>query len=113
MLVGRRLLSKTERYSLLYHNIFDYPLTFAEMVKWNASVNFVAKILNVPIEYREGYFFLKGRNGLIYKRVFRSRISDKKMEIAKKASRILSMIPSIKMVVGNRVSCYEKCFRRK
>ena len=94
----RRLLSKTERYSLLYHNIFDYPLTFAEMVKWNASVNFVAKILNVPIEYREGYFFLKGRNGLIYKRVFRSRISDKKMEIAKKASRILSMIPSIKMV---------------
>jgi predicted nucleotidyltransferase len=94
----RRLLNKTEKYSLLYHNIFDYPLTFADMIKWNTSENVVAKTLNMPIEYRDGYFFLKGRSGLIYKRVFRSRISDKKMEIAKKASRILSMIPSVKMV---------------
>jgi D-beta-D-heptose 7-phosphate kinase/D-beta-D-heptose 1-phosphate adenosyltransferase len=94
----RELLNKTEKFSIFYHDIFDYPLTFADLIKWNTSENFSSGIADKQINSRDGYYFVKGRESLIYKRGFRQRISVKKMEIAKKASKILSLIPSIKMV---------------
>jgi hypothetical protein len=94
----KELLDKTEKFSIFYHNIFDYPLTFADLIKWNTSENFSSEIIDKQISSRGGYYFLKGRESLIYKRGFRERISARKMEIAKKASKILSLVPSIKMV---------------
>jgi predicted nucleotidyltransferase len=91
-------LDKTEKFSIFYHDIFDYPLTFADLIKWNTSENFSSGIADKQISSRDGYYFLKGRESLVYKRSFRERISAKKMGIAKKASKILSFIPGIKMV---------------
>ena len=94
----RELLDKTEKFSIFYHDIFDYPLTFADLIKWNTSENFSSGIADKQISSRDGYYFLKGRESFVYKRSFRERISAKKMGIAKKASKILSFIPGIKMV---------------
>jgi len=94
----RELLNKTEKLSVLYHDIFDYPLTFAELIKWNSSENFSSRAPDKQVSSRDGYYFLKGRESLIYKRGFRERISARKMEIVKKASKVLSLIPGIKMV---------------
>jgi len=93
-----KLLSKTERFSVLYHDIFDYPLTFSDLIKWNSSGSFPIKDFSKSIVCQDGYYFLKGRGSLVYKRVLRNRISAKKLEIAKKASGVLAIIPGIKMV---------------
>lgn len=95
---NRGLLSKTERFSVFYHDIFDYPLTFADLIKWNASINFPVKEIDKAINFQDDYYFLVNRQSLIYKRVLRKRTSAMKMQVARKASVILSFIPSVKMV---------------
>jgi predicted nucleotidyltransferase len=90
-------LGDTEKFSIYYHNIFDYPLNFADLIKWNAGKGFWLTHGETVI-YQNGFFTLRGKEGLIYKRSLRERISAHKLEIAKKASKILSFIPGIKMV---------------
>lgn len=92
-------LTPGERFSVLYHNIFDYPLSFYEIVRWRAGEN---KILghdrSIEVVDRNGYWFLNGREGLVYKRILRGRISERKMRIAERVSKLLTLVPSIKMV---------------
>lgn len=90
-------LSVGEKNSVFYHDLFDYPLNFAEMIKWVAGSKLqVSK--EMPIVGINGFWFLEGREGLIYKRILRKRISNKKMEIARSAARILSFVPGVEMV---------------
>ena len=92
-----------ENVSLIYHNIFDYPLTFAELIKWAVGsgakdlINTLSK-KDIQIKKNGDFYFLQGRDGLIYKRLLREKISDKKLAAAKKAAFYLSKIPTIKMV---------------
>jgi D-beta-D-heptose 7-phosphate kinase/D-beta-D-heptose 1-phosphate adenosyltransferase len=91
-------LTEREIFSLYYHDIFDFPLTFADLIKWNASENTHINSQKISVTSLSGYYFLSGREGLIYKRILGTRISAQKMEIAKKASKILSLIPNIKLI---------------
>ena len=93
------LLSENELKSLLYHSIFDYPLTSGELAKW--AVGPKAEISIKPeqlVEEKNGLYFLKGREGVVYKRLLKKRISRRKINIAKDAAKLLSIIPSIKMI---------------
>lgn len=92
---NKSTLTDQENLSISYHNLFDYPLTLADLIKWQTTKRFVG---NKRITIQNGYYFLKGRGGLIYKRLLRKRISHKKMHIAKKAANIIQFIPTIKMV---------------
>jgi len=94
----REVLGKSEELSICYHDLFDFPLTFSDLIKWNTSENLSLGYHKTLVNYQDGYYFLRGRRGLIYKRALRSRISAKKMEIAKKTSRVLSLIPAVLMV---------------
>lgn len=89
--------TKGEKLSVIYHDIFDYPLTIAEMIRWRASENLNTE-KDTSISGKNGFYYIEGKNGLIYKRALRKRVSERKMEIAKKASKLLSLIPTIKMV---------------
>jgi predicted nucleotidyltransferase len=95
---NQNALGKSEKSSVYYHDLFDYPLTFADLIRWNASGNFSVNCQKIPIVCQNGCYFLQGREGLVYKKILRSRVSAKKMEIARKASKTLSLISSIKMV---------------
>lgn len=88
-------LASEEVFSVYYHNIFDYPLSFSELIKWKAGN---VPNLNVDVDYKNGYYFLKGREGLVYKKVLRERISQKKQTIAFKASKTLSLVSAVKMI---------------
>ena len=94
----RNKLSRTEVVSVFYHNIFDYPLSFADLIKWDVSNKYEAGTHKLNILYKNNYYFLNGREGLVYKRALRERISVQKMKIARKAAKILSLVPGIKMV---------------
>lgn len=95
---SRPVLLKEEISSLYYHNLFDYPLNFQELVRWKLSKNISNKKQSQNVIYRDGYFFLEGKDGIIYKRLLRERISKKKVKIAIKASKVLSLIPWVLMV---------------
>ena len=88
-------LSSSDRFSIFYHNIFKYPLTFSELFRWSAK-----NVPEVPprIGCKNGYYFIEGSEGLIYKRAVRKRYSQNKTKIARKAAKLISLIPSIKMV---------------
>lgn len=92
-------LGKKELVSIIYHDIFDYPLTVFELIKWNTGDKVkLSKTQDVKVAGKRGYLFIKDREGLILKRFMRKRISARKMVLAKRAAKILSFIPTIKMV---------------
>ena len=90
-----------ERASVLYHSIFDYPLSKEDLIRWKAGKKVSLK--KVPeIVFYNGYYFLKGslkgKKNLLLQRKQMEEIAGGKMSLAKKAANFLSLIPSIRMV---------------
>ncbi len=93
------LLGEKEISSLIYHDIFDYPLTPLELIKWTAGKKVLLRDLeNLKISTKNGFLLLNGKEGSTLKRLMRKRISKRKLEKAKKAAKILSLLPTVKMV---------------
>lgn len=91
-------LSDQEKSSIIYHNLFDFPLNFSDLIRWKVGSG-VIELKNFKlISKRNGYYFLKGKPGVVYKRQLHKRISAKKILIAKKAAKIISLIPTVKMI---------------
>ena len=98
--------------TLLYHSIFDYPLTFDEIHRYLISEKIVSfsklkeavkSLLKTGKILSSGEFFIPSStvcrpSSLVLLRQRRKKISQKKIAIAKRASRIVSIIPWIKMV---------------
>lgn len=98
---GNLSLTEGEIASLIYHDIFGYPLTPFELIHWTAKGVWVRandSTAHVRVKSKNGFYFLEGREGVVFKRLIRERISKRKLEIAKKACKILRRIPNIKMV---------------
>ncbi len=81
--------------SIIYHDLFDYPLTLVELIKWESGTNFNKEVL---VRSKNGLFFIDGREGTILKRMMRKRISGRKLAIARKAAAILNKIPWVKFL---------------
>lgn len=94
-----RNLNKNQLVSVMYHDFFDYPLKRAELERWRAGKKLLRYYdKSVDWDCRKGYFFIKGRVGLIKKRDIRENLSKKKMQIAKGSVDLLSKVPQVKMV---------------
>jgi hypothetical protein len=90
--------------TLAYADIFNYPLTLAELHQFlishkidSQNLEKVLKNLR-KISSREGYFFLKGKDENIYLRKKRKKWSQRKWLLARKVATWLKLIPWIKMV---------------
>jgi predicted nucleotidyltransferase len=95
----KEYLTEKDYASLVYHDIFDYPLTLAELVRWLPGKKVKACNLgNLLFKHKSGHFYLDGREGIVLRRLMRQRSSKKKIKIAKKAARVLAFIPTIKGV---------------
>ncbi|MEJ2347829.1 MAG: nucleotidyltransferase domain-containing protein [Patescibacteria group bacterium] len=93
------LLGEKEILSLIYHDIFDYPLTPLELIKWTAGESFKLKnIKDVKIGTQNGFLFINGKEGATLKRIMRKRVSERKIAQARKAAKILSILPTIRMI---------------
>lgn len=93
--------------TLIYADIFDYPLTVFEIHKWligrKANLRQVEKTLESlykvsGIKYYGRYYFLPRRNRLVGKRLHREKQSQLYFKKAKMLSQILKLIPWIKLV---------------
>ncbi len=86
--------------TIAWFDVFDWPLNLAELQKY-AQLESSDEIPNdslKSIENINGFYFLKGRQEIIRKRIFRQKIAIKKIKVGKFAAEILSFIPFVKMV---------------
>ncbi|HSX40587.1 MAG TPA: hypothetical protein VLF68_03145 [Candidatus Saccharimonadales bacterium] len=89
--------------TLLYSDIFDYPLTKNELrtylisgkkVSHDEFEKSLAK-LSTELMYKNGFYCLKNRSEIIKKRIQRKKISIQKLAAGKKSVAMLSKIPSV------------------
>lgn len=94
--------------TLSYSDVFDFPLQKRELWKFLNSRTAIGKdsfnhildqMINTKmIQTKKGFYFLNGRKKIISTRLRRKKISSNKLGIAKKAAKILSFIPTIKLI---------------
>lgn len=88
--------------TLIYSDIFDYPLTKEEI--WRFLIGRVDRALFekdlisfTPLRWKRkyGYYFLLGREEIIEKRIERQKESQKKLDLARKIIQKLSLVPTV------------------
>ncbi len=89
--------------TVLYGDIFDFPLTQEELQKYliaSTALHVTKKLplLHKNILQRNGFYYLKGREHILKKRQIRSAASKRKIVFASKIARILAWIPSIYLI---------------
>lgn len=94
--------------TIIFFDLYDYPLTSFEIWKWlnknNSDLPHVLDCLEKSenlkryIETRNGFYFLKGRKNILETRKFRRDASIYKWKRAMLIAKILRFIPFIKMV---------------
>lgn len=93
--------------TLIYADIFDYPLKLYEIHKWliSSKVNLrqVEKALNNLVQSRKckkqsGYYFLPRRAQIVTRRKQRQKQSSKYLRKAQILGSILKLIPTVKLV---------------
>jgi len=84
--------------SIIYHDIFDYPLTFKDMIRWKTGPGIKSLLKEATVVQTSGYYYLEGQTPLVLKRTMRMRLAKKKIAIAAKTAKLLSTIPTVKMV---------------
>lgn len=93
--------------TLIYHDLFDYPLTAMELWKlliWekdevpDKELFYKVLLQRHGFDYKRGYYFLNGRDDIIFKRIARHYESKRKNFNAKKVSSFLRLIPTIKFL---------------
>jgi predicted nucleotidyltransferase len=91
----KTVLDQAEIASVIYHNLFDYPLNMRDLVKWRAGKR--AYFSPQEVGKSEGFYYI-GSRALIYKRLMREKVFKGKMLIAKRAVRFIKLVPSVKLV---------------
>jgi hypothetical protein len=90
--------------TLAYSSIFDYPLTVHEIHKFliqkKTSLLSVKKALIAmkSVSQNKGYYYLNLKEDYTNRRNTLTKISNKKIKIAKRLGRLLSFIPTVQMI---------------
>lgn len=105
-------LEKTILATLVYYDIFDYPLTGFEI--WRHLIRskdfedesmesgkvfealHESAILKDCTGHRFGFYYLKGRERIVEKRLWRKKLADQKWKKLKRVFRILSLVPYVR-----------------
>jgi len=93
----KTILPEPELASLMYHDIFDYPMTKVELKKWKFGPKTKRQITILARKIGQ-YYILNGREKTITKRPFRNSASLRKIDLARNAARVLGKLPSVIMV---------------
>lgn len=88
-------LSYAQFLGLVYHDLFGYPLSKEELAFW--QVTRAQNKIDAPVIKAQGYYFLKTSKNLIT-RLSREKYSSRKLYIARQASDVLNIIPTIQLV---------------
>lgn len=87
--------NKSQFLSLVYHDIFDYPLRTGDLARWRMADGKNEKFM---VEWTREFFYLLGRTHTILIRKAREKTSKVKFALARRAARILSVVPTIQFI---------------
>lgn len=88
-------ISHSQFLGLLYHDLFDYPLTRDETRFWQVGQESQPRHI---VTSSGSFLFLPGKQEGVLSRGLSRQASEHKFELATKAARVLSLIPSVEMV---------------
>lgn len=91
-------LATSEKYSILYHSLFKYPLNKKDLKRWSCSHINEKKIKELNITEKNGFFFIKGKSKDVTTRLLNEKYSIKKRKIAERASKVMSFLPTVLFV---------------
>lgn len=113
------LLSKNILQTIIYYDIFNFPLTSFEIWKYLiAEKSFalgevVEKLdseeLKGKIEGYRGFYFLAGRKELVGRRIQNDKNSVAKFKIAEKATKWLRFVPFVRMIAVTGTLAMKNC----
>lgn len=86
--------------TLCYSDIFDYPLTKEEILRFLIGKNisraeFEKEFESTPLGCNRNFYYLLGRGEIAEKRIRREKESRRKLEFAKRIIQKLSFIPTV------------------
>lgn len=81
--------------SLLYHDLFEYPLTWEELKRWEVKNSLEG---DFPVEKTGKFYHLPGRAELVTKRLARQKASRNKKQLAQRAVERILKIPTVLLV---------------
>lgn len=94
--------------TLIYHDIFDYPLTLEEIHQYlilerSGNPAALQRVINILIKKKKissknNLYFIRGRAKIVEVRQSRSKYSKTKLKRAALFAKLLKLIPSIKLV---------------
>lgn len=84
--------------SLVYHDIFDFPLSEGELVRWEVRGKKVDVAVGSGIQTTGEYYHLKGRGQIVKLRQEREKESIKKLKLARKICTKLFTIPTVRFI---------------
>jgi len=93
---GKRKLSKGQTASVIYHDLFDYPLTKSELEKWKFKGDLGFK--SYDLRKTREFYHLRGREKLVGERIKKESYSRKKLKIARRAAALLDKLPTVRFV---------------
>lgn len=84
--------------TLIYADIFNYPLKISELQKWLIAKKATLRQIEKALKVKREYYYLPKRSGLVAKRKLREKQSMIYFRKAKFLSQVLKIIPWIKLV---------------
>lgn len=92
--------------TLIYSDIFDYPLKSDEIWRFLIAPNRISKTIFVrelsqlhrPISSLQDWYFLGNRKTIVQKRIQRHKQSEKKLSIARHVASLIFFIPTVQLV---------------
>ena len=92
-------LNKSDISSIIYHDMFDYPLSETDLIRWSTGKNVCLKQIDkIFFKHKSGHYYLDGKEGLVLKRLMHERVSKKKINLAKGAAKLLGFLPTVRMI---------------
>jgi hypothetical protein len=95
--------------AVCYADIFEYPLKEKEVETFKINVSTRNKILNHLIIGKNGFYFLAGQEKLVQLRRKKESISKEKLKIAQEVVRLLSIIPTVRLIAVTGALAMSNC----
>lgn len=106
--------------AIRYSNFFDYPLTAREVWYWLPNISRIVSrertektldglVGTGALEKSGRFYFLPRRQGLVARRKKRERLSQRKWQIAHRATKILARIPTIRTIAVTGSLAMDNC----
>lgn len=95
MRTSKAIITRSEFLGLVYHDIFNYPLTFEELSFW--QIGSPGK-RSLSVEKTGIFYHLPGKSFTVLGRTINAQVCERKWQIAQKASSVLAKIPTISFV---------------